>query len=134
MRSAKAPSINAGVMMANMHWNMTKTSSGMSPVVIRYVARSQRMNVDATQKRFVKTTHKERQRVAFLGKARIERPTIAERNPQDADNAHNKQCLHDDAQYILSAHQSAIKKSDARNAHQQYQDGRNHYPSGVPAV
>ncbi len=31
MRSAKAPIISAGVMMANMPWNMTKTYSGMVP-------------------------------------------------------------------------------------------------------
>ena len=29
MRSAKAPIISAGVMIANIAWNMTKTYSGM---------------------------------------------------------------------------------------------------------
>jgi hypothetical protein len=31
MRSAKAPIISAGVMMANMPWNITKTYSGIVP-------------------------------------------------------------------------------------------------------
>ena len=31
MRSAKAPIIRAGVMIANMPWNITKTYSGMVP-------------------------------------------------------------------------------------------------------
>ena len=31
MRSAKAPIISAGVMIANMPWNMTNTYSGMVP-------------------------------------------------------------------------------------------------------
>ena len=31
--SANAPRISAGVMMANIHWNMTNVSSGISPVV-----------------------------------------------------------------------------------------------------
>ena len=33
MRSANAPRISAGVMSANMHWNITNVSSGMLPVV-----------------------------------------------------------------------------------------------------
>ena len=33
-RSANAPRMRAGVMTANMHWNMTKSSSGMPPVVM----------------------------------------------------------------------------------------------------
>ena len=31
MRSANAPIINAGVMMANIAWNITKTYSGIVP-------------------------------------------------------------------------------------------------------
>ena len=31
MRSAKAPIISAGVMIANIAWNMTKTYSGIVP-------------------------------------------------------------------------------------------------------
>jgi hypothetical protein len=31
MRSANAPSISAGVMIANIPWNMTNTYSGMVP-------------------------------------------------------------------------------------------------------
>ena len=30
MRSATAPLMSAGVMMANLPWNMTKTSSGIA--------------------------------------------------------------------------------------------------------
>ena len=31
MRSAKAPTISAGVMMANVNWNIWKTDSGIVP-------------------------------------------------------------------------------------------------------
>ena len=33
MRSTKAPTINAGVMTANVIWNVKKSDSGMSPTI-----------------------------------------------------------------------------------------------------
>ena len=69
------------------------------------------------QERLVKAAHEERQRIARLDKTRTKRPTVAECYPQDADNAHDEQGLHHDTQNILPAHQSAIEKGDAGNAH-----------------
>ena len=33
IRSAKPPTISAGVMMANVNWNMAKDDSGMTPTI-----------------------------------------------------------------------------------------------------
>ena len=38
MRSAKAPSMSAGVISANMHWNIANTSSGMPLAMVADVS------------------------------------------------------------------------------------------------
>ena len=80
MRSAKAPSISAGVMIANMPWNMTKTYSGIVPESVSGV-----MPLSITLPR-----------VADEGVALAEGQAVARTDPEHAHQAGGDQALHQD--------------------------------------
>ena len=66
-------------------------------------------DADAVKESLVEASYYTRQRIACFGKTGIERPTIAERHPQNTDYTNNKQRLHDDTQHIFPSNQTAIK-------------------------
>ena len=107
MRSAIAPRISAGVMIANMPWNMMKTYSGM--------LRGGEAKLAITESS-VTPAQADLREVADEGVAGAERQAVADDDPQHADDAGRQEALHEDVEDVLGAHQAAVEQREARAA------------------
>ena len=112
MRSAMAPRISAGVMIANIAWNMMKTYSGMLRGGVAKFAVTESIVTPASP------TFDE---VADPGVAAVEGEAVADQDPQDADDAGGDEALHQDVEDVLGAHQAAVEQRQTRQRHHQHQ-------------
>ena len=125
MRSAIAPRISAGVMIANMPWNMMKMYSGM--------LRGGEAKFAVTESS-VTPDEPDLREVADERVAGAEGEAVADQDPEHADDAGGQHALHEDVQHVLGAHQAAVEEGEARQRHHQDQGRRGQHPGGVAAV
>ena len=114
MRSAKAPTISAGVMAAKVTWKTTKSSSGMTTPLLKVAA--DRVRRDALQEQLVEAAE---ERVA-LGEGHA----VAVDHPQHRRSARRSTntCISTDSMF-LRAHQAAVEQRQAGDGHQDDQRG-----------
>ena len=105
-RSAKAPVISAGVMMANMHWKIMNDSSGM-PGPVRECPGA----ADVLQAKVVQIADD-----AAL--VRPERQRVADDHPLHADEPHHDEALHDGAEHVLAADKPRVEEAESRRHEQ----------------
>ena len=125
MRSAKAPAISAGVMMAKVIWNVMNTVSGIvrGKSVYRHCDCA-----DAVQEQFIET--------ADIGvhTAFGEGERIADDHPEHRHEAGDGEALHDRGEHVLLAHHAAVEQAEARDGHHQHESGRGEHPGGVAGI
>ena len=88
-----------------------------------------RVGRDAGEERLGKPAH-EGVEGATLG----EGEAIAVDHPDDANDAHREEHLHQHRQHVLGAHQAAVEQRQARDGHQQDQRGCREHPSGIALI
>ena len=76
----------------------------------RNTCRHDRIQTDAMKETFIKTSDDASQRIAGICIFCRESPGISECYPYQTDYCHDEYRLHQNTQYILLAHQTAIKK------------------------
>ena len=101
---------------------------------LRYARRHDGVEAHAVQERLAPSAYECRQRRPLGGVAVVEGPAVAERHPQQAHRSHDEHGLHDDAEHVLLAHQSAVEQRDAWYAHEQHEDGGHGHPGRVAGV
>ena len=99
-RSAKAPVMRAGVMMANISWNAMNSSCGMPVTRLRVAG-----GADALQAEVVEVADE-----APALDVRPERQRVADDDPDDADEPHDDEALHDRAEDVLAADESRVEE------------------------
>ncbi len=63
-----------------------------------------------------------------------ERLRIAPAAPDDRDDRHDHEHLHQHAEHVLRPHQAAVEQREARHRHHQHEQGRDQHPGGVALV
>ena len=119
MRSAKAPQISAGVMMAKVIWKHHEHRFGDR--ALAGVA-----DVHALQE--------EARHAADIGvhaAAVGEGERVADHHPQHGDEAGDGEALHDGGEHVLLAHHAAVEQRQARDGHHQHQSGGCQHPRRV---
>ena len=53
---------------------------------------------------------------------------VAVDDPQDGDHAEADEHLHEHREHVLGAHQAAVEEGEARNGHEDDQDGGDEHP------
>ncbi len=118
MRSAKAPTISAGVMIAKVIWKVMKTLSGIVPESASIVEARQEEIVEAADPGVHRAAVAEGQR-------------IADDHPDHRHQRGDREYLRAHRDEVLLAHHAAVKKREARNGHHQHQRGGGDHPGGV---
>ena len=118
MRSAKAPVIRAGVMIAKVIWKVMNTLSGIVPL--------QRIRGHAVEK--------QPRQVAQIGPVAGEREAVADHRPDHGRQAAGRERLHADREHVLLAHHAAVEQRQARHGHHQHQRRRRQHPGGVAGI
>ena len=99
-----------------------------------YASGGECLRSNAREEHFVKSANDSSQRISTVHQPRAEDEAVAEGDPKHAHRTHDEQALHDNAEYVFLTHQAAIEEGDARNSHQQDEDGGNNNPCSVAAV
>ena len=120
MRSAKAPTISAGVMTAKVIWKVVNTVSGMVPVMASTVTPARNALPSPPTK-------------AFMGPVG-EGEAVAVDRPQQGHHAGDGEALHQHRQHVLAAHHAGVEQRQAGNGHEQHQRGGRDHPGGVAGV
>ena len=128
MRSAKAPTISAGVIAAKVSWNIANTDF-RAPCAIRLsrVMPARKALVEAADEA-VPVDH------AGLHALGAEGQAVAVGDPQHADQRDDREALHQHAEHVLGPHQAAVEQRQAGQAHHQHQQAGGQHPGGVAAV
>ena len=118
MRSAIAPVISAGVITANVIWNATNTSVGIDPVaLVRHAVQPEVIEVADNP--------------AVPGAA--ERQAVSEEHPENRDDSHCKEVLHQHCEHVLRADHAAVEQRQSR-CHEQHQGRGGQHPRGISRV
>ena len=118
MRSAMAPMMSAGVMMANMSWYIEKVLCGTLAAYVVFGA--------------VPTPFTERHVEAADERAtRCERDAVAERPPQHSDEPCDAHALGHDRQHVLAPDETAVEEREARQCHEKYERRAHHHEAVV---
>ena len=104
MRSTKAPTMSAGVMMAKVIWNMKNTRLGQRRARRHLIAR----NAD----------EEHLGEIADIGATGVEGETIGAGKPEHGNEAGNGETLHQHREQVLGAHQPAIEQGKPRQSHE----------------
>ena len=112
MRSAIAPVISAGVITANVSWNATNASVGIDPVT-RVVHVLQADEVEVADPAPVAGV--------------TEREGVTEEHPQDRDDPHREEVLHEHREHVLGPHHPAVEEGETRR-HEQHERRRRRAP------
>ena len=121
-RSANEPVISAGVMIANLSWNIAKITSG----TVAHSALFDRL-AHAVE-------HQERHRVAdHPAQAIAEGQAEAHHHPDQADHAQRHHALQHRRDHVLQAHHPAVEEREPRR-HQQHQRRGRQHPGHVARV
>jgi hypothetical protein len=123
MRSAMAPRISAGVMIANIAWNMMKTYWDVA-----------RRGGEVRVTESIVTPAADLREVADPGVAGAEREAVADQDPEHADDASGDEALHEDIEDVLGAHQAAVEQGEAGERHHQDERRAGEHPGGVATV
>ena len=121
MRSAKAPAISAGVMMAKVIWKHDEDRFRDGLGELMDAVERQPAQEDAAQ-------------AADDGAARREGEAVADDQPEHRDQAGDGEALHDRGEHVLLAHHAAVEQRQARNGHHQHERRRGQHPGGVAGV
>ena len=118
MRSAIAPTISAGVMMANMSWNIAQTlcETQLLPWPTELPSTPLRKTCS---------------RLPRKGEPDPKRQAVAAHPPQDRHHARNAQALGENGKDVLAPHQAAVEQRQSRQGHEQHQRRRSHLPGVV---
>ena len=128
MRSAKAPTMSAGVIAAKVSWKAMKASSGIATPLVKVSAvESVR---DAGQER-LREAADEGAEAARSGR---EGERVAVDDPQDRHEAEDGEDLRQQRQHVLGAHEAAVEQGEARDRHEDDEDRRDEHPGGVALV
>ena len=125
-RSAVAPVISAGVMIANVIWNAQNRMNGMVRKLEERVRRSARCPT-SLQEREVEVPDQ----AAVAGVT--EREAEHDARPEDREDPHGEDVLHEHAEHVLAADHAAVEEREAR-CHEQHQSGRDQHPCGIARV
>ena len=131
MRSAMAPTMRAGVMAAKVSWKMTKVSSGMKTPAVK-VSTSE-SSLTGPRKSLREIADEGGLSAAGFGRAG-EGQRVAVDHPEDGDHAEAGEDLHQHREHVLGAHEAAVEQREARDGHQDDEDGRDQHPGGVALV
>ncbi len=127
MRSANAPAISAGVMMAKVSWKHDVDGLGYR--------RRQRIGIadalgdvahDALQQGAVETPDERG--------SRPECQAVGEDQPENADETGDGEARHHGVAHVLLAHHAAVEQAEPRDRHQQHQRHRGQHPGGVAGI
>ena len=120
MRSTKAPTISAGVMMAKVIWNMKNTVSG-SVVFGATASRATPSRSDLVE-------------IADPGPAAVEGEAVGAEQPDHRHEAGDGETLHQHREQVLGAHEPAIEQRKPRQSHEQNQRRGRDQPGGIARV
>ena len=117
MRSAKAPTMSAGVMQAKVIWKTTKASSGMTTPA---------ENVSTTRAgRHAGEEHLRQAADIAVQRAAVgEGEAVAVDHPDHHHEAGDGEDLHQHREHVLGAHEAAVEQRQAGDGHQQHERGR----------
>ena len=126
MRSAKAPTISAGVMQAKVIWKTTKASSGMTTPA---------ENVSTTEPGHAgEEDLGEAADVAVQRAAVGEGEAVAVEHPDHHHEAGDGEDLHQHREHVLGADEAAVEQRQAGDGHQQHERGGDEHPGGVAGI
>ena len=129
MRSAKAPVISAGVMIAKVIWNITNTDSGIVKATGADEASTQREG-----RAHIHAGHQHAGEVAEIGVPVAEGDAVPDNDPKYRDQTGDREALHHGGQQVHLADHAAVEQGQTRNGHHQDQGGRGQHPGGIARV
>ena len=128
-RSAVAPVINAGVMIANVIWNAQNSTNGMVE------EREEVVGLRLAEQCGPDVLHPGELEVAdepsVAGVA--ERQAEDHGDPEHAEDAHREEVLHEHAEHVLAADHAPVEEGEAWR-HEQDQCGGCQHPGGVSGI
>ena len=134
MRSANAPAISAGVMIANVHLEHHVDALGDGHHHRRRSRAHGEADVGALVEMRPDAGKHELAQIADPLVAVREGQRIAGDHPGEGHQRADGERLHQRGDDVLLAHHAGVEQAKARNGHQQHQRGAGHHPGGVASV